>query len=73
MPTIGERTAKAIRDRVKKNNSLLKDELRKIDVSRRALLSWELYGMNPSAYFLQQMALEGYDIMWILTGEESNG
>ena len=68
MASIGERAAKAIRDRVAQNNTFLKDELRKIDASRRALLSWELKGMNPSAYFLQQMVLQGYDVIWILIG-----
>lgn len=68
METIGQRAAKAIRDRAKESGKLLEEELLDVDVSRRVLCAWENYNRNPQAYFLQQMALAGYDVYWILTG-----
>lgn len=68
--TIGERAAKAIRDRVAQNDTTLTKELDEITASRRVLNGWEEKGRNPNAYFLQQMALNGYDIMWILVGRD---
>lgn len=72
MENIGKRAAKAIRERQKQNGTKLNEELIKVDLSRKVMNDWELRGRNPSAYFLQQMALAGYDVMWILTGQEGN-
>lgn len=73
METIGQRAAKAIRNRAKKNGTLLEDELLNVNVSRRVLCGWERSKRNPQAYFLQQMALAGYDVYWILTGRTFDG
>ena len=70
MTSIGERAAKAIRNRVAQNDTTLTKELVKITASRKVFLGWERKGWNPNAYFLQQMALQGYDIMWILIGRD---
>lgn len=72
METIGQRAAMAIRNRAKEKRTLLETELANVDVSRKVLCDWENYNRNPQAYFLQQMALAGYDIYWILTGEKMN-
>lgn len=73
MPTrsIGERAARAIRDRAKQNRIPLEVEAEKVFVSRKVICDWEVHNRNPQAYFLQQMALAGYDIYWILTGEKN--
>lgn len=70
MPTrsIGERAARAIRDRAKQNGIPVETEALKVYVSRKVICDWEVHNRNPQAYFLQQMALAGYDIYWILTG-----
>ena len=73
METIGQRAAKAIRDRAKESGKLLEEELLNVDVSRRVLCGWENCTRNPQAYFLQQMALAGYDVYWILTGRTFDG
>ena len=74
METIGQRAAKAIRNRSKESGTPLEEELLNVYVSRKVLCDWENYNRNPQAYFLQQMALAGYDVVWILTGaERDNG
>jgi hypothetical protein len=70
MTSIGERAAKAIRNRVAQNDTTLTKELVKITASRKVFLGWERKGWNPNAYFLQQMALQGYDIIWVLIGHD---
>lgn len=72
MENIGKRAAKAIRERAKQNGTKLGQESLKVDVSRKVMNDWEKRNRNPSAYFLQQMALAGYDVIWILTGVEKN-
>ena len=64
--TIGQRVAQAIRERT---NRKVKPELVRMDVCLCNFYDWEKGKTNPSAYVLQQMALSGYDIYWILTGE----
>lgn len=72
MENIGQRAAQAIRERAKKKGTKVEEESLKIYVSRKVMNDWEIRNRNPSAYFLQQMALAGYDVYWILTGQEGN-
>lgn len=72
MENIGQRAAQAIRERAKQNGTKLEEESLKVYVSRKVMNDWERRSVNPSAYFLQQMALSGYDVFWILTGQEGN-
>lgn len=67
---IGERTVQAIKDRAKKNGTKKSVEAEKLGISRRVMCGWKNSHTDPSAYFLQQMALAGYDVFWILTGKE---
>lgn len=69
--TIGERATQEILKRVKINGGFVKDELRSMSISHDVYSKWKYHNLNPSAYFLQQMALHGYDIYYILTGERS--
>ncbi len=72
MDTIGERAAKAIKRRVRWGE--IGTELKKLDIQTSTFNSWMIGRTNPSAYYLKQMALAGYDVYWILTGkEEDNG
>lgn len=74
MQTIGERAAQAIRERAERNKITLQQECEKLNVSRKSYHFWNTKGINPGAYFLQQMVLQGYDVIWILTGVKgSNG
>lgn len=72
MENIGKRAAQAIRERAKQNGTKLEEESLKVYVSRKVMNDWEIQNRNPSAYFLQQMAFAGYDVFWILTGQEAN-
>ena len=73
METIGKRAAKAIRERAERNGTKLEVESLKVYVSRKVMNDWEIRNRNPSAFFLQQMALAGYDVIGILTGGNDNG
>jgi transcriptional regulator with XRE-family HTH domain len=68
--TIGERAVKEIKKRAVKNGISLSQEASKIEIGSSNLSEWKK-SRNPNAYFLQQMALAGYDVIYILTGRES--
>ena len=67
--TIGERAAQAIEARAAENGTNIGDELELLGACRKTLGDWRSRDRNPQAYYLQQMALQGYDIYYILTGE----
>lgn len=66
--SIGERAVQAIREMAAKRNVTPAAECSRLGTNRKALNDWKQRGLNPSAYYLQQMALAGYDVNWILTG-----
>jgi len=68
--TIGERAARAIKSRVpdKKQREV---ELAKLDIPKGTFGHWQCGKGDPSAYYLKQMALAGYDVFYILTGKEN--
>ena len=66
---IGERAAQAIRERAAKKGISPVKEAEHLGTSRKTYRDWAFRGRNPCGYWLQQMALAGYDIHWILTGE----
>ena len=67
--TIGERAAQEIRKMVQKKRIKLSDELSRLTMNRKTLGDWEKRNINPSGYWLQQLANAGYDVNWILTGK----
>lgn len=66
--TIAERAVYAVKKHAKEKGITLADEARALDIGYRVIYGWASVGHSPSAYFLQQMALAGYDVIWILTG-----
>lgn len=68
---IGERAAKAIRDRAKKNKTTFEAELKKLNFFKSSIKAWEEKGYAPSAHYLQKMYFAGYDVIYILTGEKN--
>lgn len=68
MKTIGERAVQAIFDRAKEKGTKVSTAYKEIGVSRETFYGWCWKGHTPSTYYLQQMALFGYDVHWILTG-----
>lgn len=67
--TIGQRAAQMIRETAEQEGQTVSEELKLLGMNRKTFGDWENRGGNPSAYWLQQMALVGYDVLWILTGE----
>lgn len=70
---IGKRAAEAIRKKANDNDTSYAVELRRICISREQLYQWEHGKCDPTGKMLQQMALAGYDVVWILTGRASDG
>lgn len=67
--TIGKRAAQAIRERAKAIGISPTKFMERMGTNRKTLNDWEKKNRNPQAYWLQQLALEGFDTHWILTGE----
>ena len=72
LQTIGQRAAHLIQVKATMKGISIDQECESIGTSRKVYRDWKKCGRNPTAYFLQQMALNGYDVIWILTGKENN-
>lgn len=68
MGDIGKRAAQAIRQKAG-NDCKYVMELDRLNFSRQLVHNWEHNKGTPSGKILQKMALAGYDVHWILTGE----
>jgi hypothetical protein len=68
--TIGQRVAQAVKKRAREQNISLDLERAFIGVESKSFRDWKNGKCDPSAYYLQQLAMRGYDIMWILLGDE---
>ena len=71
--TIGQRAVSEIQEHALRKHINLGDEIANIKGNRNSFRLWKIGRVDPQAYALQQMALAGYDIHWILTGEERYG
>lgn len=72
LDTIGKRAAHAIRQRAREKHIPHWQESASLGIHQTTMEGWERRKYCPSAYWLQQLALAGYDVVWILTGEEKN-
>lgn len=72
METIGQRAVKQIKKRAAQNGVSMSKEAAKLFITSTMLANWKNNG-NPSAYYLQQMFIAGYDVIYILTGVKDNG
>lgn len=68
--TIGGRTCHAIQQRAKEKGCAMGEEMDRMYMNRNCFKWWSR-GRSPSAFFLQQLALNDYDVYWILTGRRS--
>lgn len=66
---IGRRAASAIWQRIRETKDKQYQVLSKMFISRENLNHWKNGKSRPAAFFLQQMALNGYDVVWIVTGK----
>lgn len=71
MDNIGKRAAEAILQRVGGHRSM-DAELDRLKLTRQGFYQWETGKHTPSGKMLQKLALAGYDVHWILTGERKN-
>lgn len=69
--TIGERAALAIREYAKSRGVRVSAVMAEMGLHRKTFGDWARRGRDPTACPLQQMALLGMDVMWILLGEEA--
>lgn len=67
--TIGQRAVKAIYDTAEREGITAKAECELIGINPNLLRDWRTR-FNPSAYLLADMAKVGYDVMWILLGDD---
>lgn len=71
MDKIGIRAAREIVNRQDSDHAL-SDILDEIQINRQRLWYYQKDKADPSAYTLRAMALAGYDIYYILTGERKD-
>ena len=70
METIGNRAAREITRRAFQNGIAPYKEAEKFGADSAKLSNWRSK-FDPSAYYLKRMALAGYDVIYILTGERN--
>lgn len=72
METIGNRAYKEIKKQARQNGIAPYKEALKFGVTSHTLTDWKKGNGNPCAYYLQQMTLAGYDVIYILVGERKD-
>ena len=65
--TVGQRLVRAVKERV--HYGKVKQELERLQIPQSSFSHWKDGDRNPQVYYLTQMALAGYDVYWILTGQ----
>lgn len=70
LDTIGKRAAWAFDKRCVETRSRKGKECAKLNVTPATVSNWRTGDTEPRGYHLQQMARNGYDVMWILLGDE---
>ena len=71
MTGIGKRTAQLLIEREAQTGVPARKQLENMGMRPRNLSAWQSEGRNPGGYALSQMALAGYDVMYILTGRRT--
>lgn len=71
--SIGERAAQAVFERAIAEGTSVAEQYEKLKLARAVQHHWETERNDPSAYALRQLALAGYDVVWILTGGDRSG
>ena len=71
--TIGQRAVMAIDQKAEEYGFTAMLECAQMGIDMGTYRGWKRCRYEPSAFFLQKMALAGYDVIWILTGRKDNG
>ena len=69
--SIGQRIYEAIRARAKEKGIKICEEIKLLGVSKDTARNWRIAKHDPGAWIIAEMCRQGYDIAWILTGDES--
>ena len=69
--TIGQRAFLVIHDMASQKGITFQKECENLNIDRSMPGYWKRGSCNPRSYALQQMALMGYDVIYILTGEKN--
>ena len=70
--TIGQRAAKLVKERAWKRGTTFGAECALLGIWDSNMREWAKGISAPRAITLARMYEYGYDVIWILTGEESN-
>lgn len=70
--TVGQRAYMEMQAKVSEEGISISQECRNLGINSSTAQSWQKGRSNPSSYPLQQMALMGYDVIYILTGEKTS-
>lgn len=69
--TIGQRAAQAVKERAKEKGITIEQECEAIKTSKSTVYDWATC-MTPGGYILSEMYRQGYDVIWILSGERKD-
>ena len=67
--TIGQRAAEAIREKAKFKGLDFRTECSNIGVPAQTVSCWKVGHCDPGSFYLAEMYKLGYDVIYILTGE----
>ena len=68
MYEVGKRATAAIAAKARREGRRTEREYARLGISKQVFSNWKQGKVVPSGYFLQQMAMAGYDVNYILTG-----
>ena len=69
--TIGQRAAQAVKERAEEKGITIKQECEAIKTSQFTVRDWATR-KTPGGYILGEMYRQGYDVIWILSGERKD-
>lgn len=67
--TIGQRAAECIKSRAVETGTTFKHQICLLGTSWDTVKNWTRGNVCPGSYFLAEMYRQGYDVIYILTGE----
>lgn len=70
--TIGQRAAQAVKERAKEKGITIKQECDVIKTSHFTVRDWAATSKTPGGYILGEMCRQGYDVIYILSGERKD-
>lgn len=69
---IGQRAAQAVKERAEEKGITIKQECEELKTSQYTVRDWANGSKIPGGYLLAEMCRQGYDVIWILSGERKD-